>query len=103
LITHGNNKVHSWGIGTGEFIPALGTQVLGGVIEALQHLGGVWIYRARGVAAGTVAAITAIADAIQDRLGKNAAARVASAQKKHVVNFFCHLATVNFDRCSRHG
>ena len=77
LIAHGDHKVHLRSIGAGEFIPTLGTQILRGMIETLQQLDSIWVYHTCRVATGTIAAVTTLADAIQDRLGKNTATRVA--------------------------
>src|SRR5215468_1927795 len=78
------DEVHDGRAGDREFTPGLRSQTLGGQAHLPQKIERERVYRALGMAAGAVTHKATLPDAVDDRLAKNAAGRVAGAQEQDV-------------------
>src|ERR1700683_5054054 len=85
VVANGEDEVHFWRAGLGEFVPILAAEGRGGKMGRFKLAEGFGANRSRGVAAGAVGSESGAAFMIEDCLGHDGAGGISGAQEERVV------------------
>jgi hypothetical protein len=84
IVANREHEIEFRRAGNGEFIPVLGAEALGGMVELLQQVEGVGMNLALWLASRAVGFEFSQAFALQDCFGENGTGGIAGAEKKKV-------------------